>query len=354
MSMNRKKTKSVIARSSVLALTAGGMAVFAASPSQAEEFDPTNIAPTVTSVTDTLAMSPDQAIGDAVYTIAATVGDANSLQDLNTVTVCLYNQAQGVSTCGDADHDARDTVLMTWTRSTDTFTIDATTGGADASNWNLGHTTSADDSEASNVAANYSYSAFTGTNTSMNMLFTFRTSEVAKEGTNWGVLVTADDGDTTGTASDTAGYTVAHYARVATQRSAVDWNTVVAETKTASSNVNAGTFIANGGTDLQMSVTTYTDGTTTLANAGGSPDDALTADRQFALDVDLDDTYNAGANDFRLSSSLTDIETAVLTAGTTEAGDNSTLHGFQFQHGGAVPRSGTPYTATVLVGVTAD
>ena len=339
----------------VLGLAAGGMVAVSASPAAADEFDPTNVAPAVSSVTDTLAMAPDQEISDNVYTIDATVTDANSLLDLNTVTVCLYNVGQGVSTCGDADQDARDTVLMTWTRSNDTFTIDATTGGTDNSHWNLGHVGTTDDSEVSaNTNANYSFSSYSAAATSMNMRFTFRTSEVAKEGTNWGVLVTANDGDTTGTAADTVGYTVAHYARVSAQRAEQDWNTVAAETKTEVNNVSAGTVISNGGTDIQMSISAYTDGTTALTNAGGSADDAVTTDRQFAMDVDVDDNFDAGSNDTRLTSSLAEVDPAVLSSGTGEAGDATILQGFQFQHGGGVPRSGAAYTATVVVGVTAD
>lgn len=171
----------------------------------AEEFDPANAAPTVSIDTSTLTMSPDSGVGDNIYTIAATVGDANSLLDLNTVTLCLYKV--GAPNAGDAScatQDPQSTAKITWTRSIDEFDVDASSG-TESSNWELG---TGGDAEPSTNNASYSYSAYSASGTSMTMQYRFRVSDVATEGTDWAVRVVAADGDTTTTANDTTGFSV--------------------------------------------------------------------------------------------------------------------------------------------------
>lgn len=316
----------------------------------AEEFDPANAAPTVSIDTSTLTMSPDSGVGDNIYTIAATVGDANSLLDLNTVTLCLYKV--GAPNAGDAScatQDPQSTAKITWTRSIDEFDVDASSG-TESSNWELG---TGGDAEPSTNNASYSYSAYSASGTSMTMQYRFRVSDVATEGTDWAVRVVAADGDTTTTANDTTGFSVNWYGRVATQRSGYDWAEVTTGSSSTANALSAGTIVTNGGSDVQMSTSTFTDGTTSLANALGTTNTAVSTDREFAIDVDPGATYD-GTGTSRLIGSLADVETGDLTSGTVEAGSTGSTQSFKLWLGNSVPRSGTPYTGTVTVGVTQD
>lgn len=144
-------------------LVAAGLVAAVSAPSSADQFDIPNSPPEVTINTSTLAIQPDQngtsrnnGGGDAndkgTYTIDVTVSDVDKLADLNNVTLCLYRvTSQGDSACAAGNLDARDTMLMRWVRSTDSFSIDAdgtnqtaitslATGNANnLSYWRLGH-----------------------------------------------------------------------------------------------------------------------------------------------------------------------------------------------------------------------
>lgn len=332
------------------ALLGASLVAGVAGTASADEFDPANAAPTVSIDTSTLTFTPDSGVGDTIYTIAATVGDANSLVDLNTVTLCLYKV--GAPNAGDptcATQNPQSTAKITWTRGINEFDIDASSG-AESSNWELG---TGGDAEPSTNNATYSYSAYNAASTSMTMQFRFRVSDVATEGTDWAVRVVADDGDTTTTANDTTDWTVNWYGRVATQRSGYDWADVTTGSSATANGLSAGTLVTNGGSDIQMSTSTYTDGATTIDNALGAADSAVNVDRQFAIDVDTGATYDATGTT-RLTGSLVDVETGDLTSGTVEAGSTGSTQSFKLWLGNAIPRSGSPYTGTVTVGVTQD
>lgn len=78
----------------VLALVAGGMTVIAVGPAQADTFSPGNTAPTVGTVTLGRSITP-AADGSAVQNVNVTVGDVDSLLDLNTVRLCMYDESHG-------------------------------------------------------------------------------------------------------------------------------------------------------------------------------------------------------------------------------------------------------------------
>lgn len=133
----------------------------------ADQFDVPNSAPEVTIDTSTLTIQPDQngstaqagsANARGVYTINTTVTDLDKLSDLTSVTLCLYRLgSEGDSTCGNnatsgnTSLDPLDTVLMRWTKSNDSFSIDgdgtntaaitnsATASANNQSYWRLGH-----------------------------------------------------------------------------------------------------------------------------------------------------------------------------------------------------------------------
>ncbi|MFN8126397.1 MAG: hypothetical protein U0R64_07815 [Candidatus Nanopelagicales bacterium] len=330
----------------VAALLAASLGVVGVTSAQADDVNPSNATPTVAIDTDTLSMAPDNGVGDNIYTVAVTVGDANSLEDLNTVTLCLYSTADGDATC--TNQDARNTALITWTRSGDTFDIDATSG-TEASNWELG---TGGDSEASTNNASYSYSGYVATDVSMQILYRFRVSDATRQGA-WSVRAVANDGDATQTANDTTGYSASWYGRVATQRAGYNWGDVASGSSATADNLSAGTVVANGGSDIQMATTSFFNGTTTISNAGGTTNTSVSADRQFAIDVDPGVSYD-GTGTGRLTGSLADVETGDLLTGTTEAGDTSSTQSFKLWLGNKAPRAASPYSGTVTVGVTED
>lgn len=344
------------------ALLASGVTLAVGGVAQADTIEPTNATPTISVDTASLAMSPSM-FSSSPYSVDVTVGDADSLADLNTVTLCVYNQAQGDANCADGNLDARDTALITWSRADDSFTMDATTGGgADTSYWELGQ---GGDTEASHTnpfpgpgTTYYSTSNYSESAVSMTMTFTFQVSEVAKEGTDWAVKAVVDDGIATANAGDTSGYTTAWYGRVATQRASKAWTSVAAGGSATTNDYSSGTLITNGGADVMMDIaSTFTDGQTTISNGGGTADTAVSANRQYAMDIDKDATYNdgAGAAAQRLTGSLADVETGVLTSGTTEAGDASVGQSFKLWLGNRIPRQDlNTYSGTLTVGITAD
>lgn len=348
--MHAQKVSKALACATSAALITGGIVFAASAPAQADQFDPENAPPQITGVTPTIAMAPDSTTGDNIYTVAATVSDADTLLDLNTVTVCLYRQTEGDPACADSNQDARDTALLTWTRATDSFAIDATTGGSDNSYWELGV---GGDDEVSTDLAGYSRSNYNPTASSMEMRFTFRVSEVAREGA-WAVRVIANDGDAVDTVNDTDGYTMAHFSRVMTNRSAQDFGEIESEGSADIDNVTAGVIIANGGVDLSLAVGGFSNGQTALVNAGGDVGDAVTVDRSFALEADNDGSFDGGVNAIRVAGVPTEITTGILAGGTTEAGTPGPAQGFRLYQGGGIPRNGSPYSATVTVGVEAD
>ncbi len=353
-------------------LLASGFTVCVAGAARADTFEPTNATPQVTLADQSATMTPDDYTDNGAYEIDATVSDSDTLADLNSVTLCIYEKGQNATgSCLDGALDARHTARITWTRTapTNNFEITARSGGGtDNTFWALGTGGDSAPAALSNTFNGqggaqdswYNISNYVESATSMQMKFFFRPSEVAKESVNWAVKVTADDGIAQDSASDETGYTMAHHARVQTQRSPVSWGSVTtggSATPGSAQDVSSGTLVTNGGTDVQMSTSTFTDTQTTLSNAGGTTNTngVNSVFRGFAIDVDPGAGAYDGTGTTRLSASLADVETSVLSSGTTESGDTTPAQSFKLWLGTNIPRLNTnSYQGTISIGVTAD
>ena len=171
-----------------VALTATGLSVLSATPASADQVALLNTDPIVSSSSFTMpgvqvAFEPDGAASDEVYQYNVTVADAETLDDLTTVTLCLYHSLNEVAAAGEGDNtcaatDPANTVLLTWSQATDAFTIDA----GSSTYWAL----------ATGTVSNHSGVL---TDTTAAFEFRFTVSEAIREGT-WTANVTATDTST--------------------------------------------------------------------------------------------------------------------------------------------------------------
>jgi hypothetical protein len=261
----------------------------------ADEFNPENSAPTVSSPSAPASISPDSGASDSEYQYSVTVGDADTLNDLSTVTLCLYLTTGGDSTC--ATPDPATDVKFTWSQATNSFALDS---GSVNAYWALGSTTPS--------------SAPTLTDTSGIFTFSFTVSEAMREG-GWTFAVTADDGDATASDS-TATTTVNHYSAITT-RVQQDFGTIAAgssASRTASPTVtsNGTTFYAMTAGDFSdgtYSFTLKTDGATSTTPSGGEV--TFDCNRASAFDE---------ASATRVGNTATTISASETTTGTVEGG----------------------------------
>lgn len=320
--------RALVARAGVLALVAGGMTALAVGPAQADTFTPGNSTPTVGSVTTGMSITPTTG-GSTVQQIDATVGDADSLLDLDTVVLCFYKTTGGDSTC--ASTDAQNTMKLVWTRSTNAFVLTAGT----TTTWvNSASTTT----------------TYSPTGTSMVVNFKFTAGRAALQG-GWTGKVTATD-VSAATANASGTHTVNYFASITT-REAQAFGTVAAAGTATAENISNGSIVANASTNVTMLQTAFagTSGNAVGTSGGvmtGTPVTAVTA-TNVALDCGNAATYAGSSGQIRLTTSAQNLQTAQLAAGTAEAGVTSLVNSCRLTSGGQLPIG--EYTATVTTGV---
>jgi hypothetical protein len=294
-------------------------------PAIADEFTVENSAPTVSSPALTMpgtqtAFEPDGGASDEVYAYGVTVGDAQTLNDLNTVAVCLYHSlkedgstaGEGDATCGSIN--PQNTVKLTWTRSTNAFSISA----GSSTYWSLGSGTDASSAPADLAA------------TTGSLAFRFKVGEAMREGT-WTAKVTATDTSAAAATDSTATKTVAAYSAITT-RVSQNFGTVAATsgaTATASPTVTA-----NGATTVSLTAGNFTDGTYTFALKTDGATSTGPATGQVTFDCMAGGTFTE-ASATRIATAATSLGTATST-GTAEGG-TAAANTCRIKHGGGRP-----------------
>lgn len=265
------------------------MAVFADEDHTTGQFTTANSAPSVGDLgiyetdhtTAVTAMTPG-----TEYAVKVTVTDANTLNDLTTVRVTIFLDADSDDDPADvpAAGDTQTAAILTWTKGTpSTWAISA---GAPTT-WAI-------------VAANCvepNLSGSTGT-----WWFRFRPGKVATEATDWDAYAVATDNNSaTGTRYDGSDYDMNWYGEVTVGTALVNWGTLAPGTDYTIRTGIAINYLANGGYNQQVkggSPWTGTSHTATL-NEAGSP-----AGNEFSLMADNDNTL-AGAVQVRSAAYTT-------------------------------------------------
>ena len=285
------------------------MVAFAADEGQSGgSFTTSNVAPTSVSVAlwttggtpvETTAMDPQ-----VEYNVKVTVTDSNTLDDLNTVTVTLYYDADGTYNAGDRPGvgNTQTSAILTWTNADpDTWEIDAISDGG---SWSI----------VSGSCVVPSMTASTGT-----FEFHFIPGKVAQEtpGTNeWHIYAVADDGTATGDAYQ-EDRNMNWYGEITGVTATVSFGTVaLGSSDTISTSGVSATYIANGAYNEQVKSDAawvgQTTGTNLSLDTGGAPGSG-----EFSLEADDDNTLADAVQ--VLSASYTAIDgTGTITA---EAGD---------------------------------
>lgn len=273
------------------------------------------------------AFEPDGGASDEVYAYGVTVGDAETLNDLNTVAVCLYHSLKEDGTTGEGDANCgsinpQNTVKLTWTRSTNAFSISA----GSSTYWSLGS-----GADASSAPGDL-------TATSGSFTFRFKVGEAMREGT-WTAKVTATD-ISAATAIDTVTKAVTAYSAITT-RVSPNFGTLAANgeaTATASPTVTA-----NGATTVSLTAGTFTDGTFTFTLKTDGPTATGPASGQVTFDCMAGGTFTQHSAT-RIATTATSLGTATST-GTAEAGTTA-ANTCRLKHGGRRPA--TTYSFAVV------
>ncbi len=311
---------------SIMALL--GLTLSAAGVASADQFATTNSAPTVSSPTLSASIQPDAGPSDTVYSYSITVGDADTLNDLDTVAVCLYQTTVGDSTC--ATPDPTTDVKLTWTQSTNGFTIE---DGSVNDYWALG--TGADASVSPTL-----------TGTSETFTFKFTVSEATREG-GWTAAVTATDTSAASASDSAATTTVNHYSAITT-RVSQDFGTLSAGLGGAGTSIASPTVTANGQTTYSMAAGDFTDGTYTFALKTTGLTSEGPAAGEVTFDCDVASTFTEGSST-RVLSTSTQLSAAETATGTAEDGaalDNAC----RLAHGGQRPVSTYSFTVVNAIG----
>jgi len=212
------------------------------------------------------------------YAVKVTVSDANSLDNLNTVKVTIFYDADGDDDFSDVpvSGDTQTCAILTWTNPA-TWAIDPDTD----TSWSI---------EDGNCEAP------TLTGGSGDFWFHFKPGKVATEALDWDAYAVADDGGgTPGTRYDSTGYDMNWYGEITVTTDNVVWGSVspgldfgdVGSDQT----VTSVKYIANGAYDEEVAATdtwTGASGNATL-DATGTCDDA----NEFSLKAD--DTATLGS-----------------------------------------------------------
>lgn len=301
-----------------------GLTLSAAGVASADQLTTENSAPTVSTPSLSASIQPDAGASDAVYSYDITVGDADTLNDLTTVTVCLYQTTVGDPTC--ATPDPATDVKLTWTRSTNVFTID---DGSANDYWALG--SGADASVSPTL-----------TGTSGTFTYKFTVSEATRQG-SWTAVVTATDTSAASASDSTATTTVNHYSAITT-RVSQDFGTLGAGLASAGTSTTSPTVTANGQTTYSMTGGDFTDGTYTFTlKTTGLTSEAPGAG-EVTFDCEVASTFTQ-ATATRVGSTSTQLSATQTTTGTPEGG-SAVANSCRLAHGGERPVS--TYSATVV------
>jgi hypothetical protein len=304
-----------------------GLTLSAVGVAQADEFQPANSAPTVSTPSLSASIQPDAGASDTVYSYSVVVGDADTLNDLSTVVVCLYHTTAGDATC--ATPDPATDVKLTWTQSSDAFTID---DGSANSYWALGSGADASSSP-------------TLTGTSGTFTYKFTVSEATREG-GWTAKVTADDGAATATDS-TATTTVQHYSAITT-RVSQDFGTVSSGLANGAASSASPTVTSNGQTTYSLTSGNFSDGTYTFTLKTTGLVSEGPAAGELTFDCHVGSTF-AEASATRIGSTSTQISAAETPSGTPEGG-STVSNACRLAHGGQRPVSTYSFTVVNAVG----
>lgn len=320
------------------AVLAGAVAVVGVGPASADQVTPANTAPTVSSPAFTMpgaqtAFEPDAAASDEVYVYGVTVGDAETLNDLDTVVVCLYHSLHedGV-TAGEGDNtcatiNAKNTVKLTWTRSTNAFAIDDNSAN---SYWALGS-----GADASSAPADL-------TLTSGSLSFKFTVSEAMREGT-WTAKVTATDVSAATAVNSAVTKTVSAYSSI-TARTQKNFGAALAA-NTASTATDSPTVSSNGKTTISVTSGNFVNGSYSFTLKTDGATSAGPAAGQVTFDCIVGATFTE-ASATRIAASATSLGASSGTSTGTAEGGSAVNNTCRLQHGGLRP-VGT-YSFTVV------
>lgn len=324
--------KKSLAGALVLATSMTGLVM--ARPAMADQFAVANTAPIVLSPSLTMpgsqtSFEPDAGSSDEVYAYGVTVGDAESLNDLNTVSVCLYHSlkedgvtaGEGDSTCGTTN--AQHTAKLTWTRSTNAFAISA----GSSTLWALGTGVDASSAPADLTA------------TSGTLAFKFKVSEAMREGT-WTAKVTATDTSAASATDSTPTKAVNAYSSI-TARTQKDFGTVA--TSGAPTATDSPTVVANGATAMSLTAGNFSDGTYSFTLKTDGATSVGPAAAQVTYDCNRAATFTESSAT-RIGSSATSLGTAT-SSGVAEGG-TAVSNTCRIKHGGSKPVS--TYSFTVV------
>lgn len=304
---------------------ASAFALAASDSARADTFTPQNSNPTVSTPSLSASISPDAGQSASQYTYSVTVGDADTLNDLDTVTLCLYHTTAGDATC--ATPDPATDVKLVWTQSTNAFTID---DGSVNTYWALGTSPAP--------------SAPTLTGVSGIFSFTFFVSEAMRKG-GWTAKVTAADGNagSTDAVDSTPTTTVNGYAAITT-RVSQSFGTIASggsATATASPTVTS-----NGQTTFSLTAGNFSNGSYSfsLKTATGAPGAGEVA---FDCNIGVFDALAA----VRIGSTATAVSTAQTASGTAEGGA-AVSNGCRLMHGGQRPIAEYAFTVVNSIAIT--
>lgn len=321
----------------VAVTVASAIGVVSVSPARADQFAPANSTPTVSSPAFTMpgaqtVFEPDAGASDEVYAYGVTVGDADTLNDLDTVVVCLYHSLlEDGTTAGEGDNtcttiDPKNTVKLTWTRSTNAFAVSA---GA-STYWALG--TGAD---ASSAPADL-------TLTSGSLSFKFKVSEAMREGT-WTAKVTATDASAATAVDSAVTKAVAAYSSI-TARTQKDFGAALAA-NTGAEATDSPTVISNGKTTISLTSGDFTDGTYSFALKTDGATSVAPAAGQVTYDCIAGATFTE-ASATRIAASATSLSASSGTSTGTAEGGSAVSNTCRLKHGGQRPVS--TYSFTVV------
>ncbi len=319
-----KSWRRVVVSMSLVALL--GLTVSATGVAQADEFITGNTAPTVATPALSASIQPDAGASAVVYSYSVVVGDADTLNDLSTVTVCLYLTTGGDATC--ATPDPATDVKLTWTQSTNAFTI----ANGSTTYWALG--TAGDVSTAPTL-----------TGTSGTYTFKFTVSEAMREG-SWTAAVTADDGVATAADSAATG-TVNHYSAI-TARVAQAFGTVTSGLLNGVVSTASPTVSSNGQTTYSATAGNFTDGTYTFTLKTDGLTSVAPAAGEVTFDCEVAATFTE-ASATRVGTTSTQLSATETTTGTVENG-STVANSCRLAHGGQRPVSAYSFVVVNAIG----
>jgi hypothetical protein len=324
---------SIIAVFALLAALVPGVALAATEGSSSGSFACGNSAPTV----DTVALVD---IGDSgvttmtpqvEYNVKVTVSDANTLDDLSTVKVWIYYDADGTFNSSDKvdPGDTQTGAIMTWTNAEpDTWAIDPSA----STSWSI-------------VEGNCSSPTLTAS--SGDFEFHFKPGKVATESagaSEWHIYAEADDGTATAN-NNQEGREMAWYGEVTVNTGSVDWESVTpgmdfGEGDPSEEGTISVTYIANGAYDEKVAASSpwsgAPSGSAALENTG-SP-----SANEFSLKADDTGTL-ASAVVIDASPTYTAIDDTGTITG--ESGDTVTTNALWLKLGS--PFTSATYTGTI-------